>query len=135
MRRHLRQLKQSLGLRTRLHLMFQRLWLADGDFDEIRNHFGDEVGFYYAWLSHYTTWLGALAPVGITVSFVTGVVSSDNATKVRNICEWDRDSVGNVFAFETEAQLLEHEARCGERRKRGEYPAGGYKGVTAEQRA
>jgi hypothetical protein len=74
-----------MGLRTRLHLMFQRLWLADGDFDEIRNHFGDEVGFYYAWLSHYTTWLGALAPVGITVSFVTGVVSSDNATKVRNI--------------------------------------------------
>lgn len=74
-----------MGLRTRLHLMFQRLWLADGDFDEIRNHFGDEVGFYYAWLSHYTTWLGALAPVGITVSFVTGMVSSDNATKVRNI--------------------------------------------------
>ncbi len=65
-------------------------------------------------------------------------------TKVRNmasgralraLCEWDRDSVGNVFVFETEAQLLEHEARCGERRKRGEYPAGGYKGVPAEQRA
>ena len=56
-------------------------------------------------------------------------------TKVRNVCEWDRDSVGNLFAFETEAQLLEHEARCGERRKRGEYPAGGYESVPAEQRA
>ncbi len=65
-------------------------------------------------------------------------------TKVRNmasgralraLCEWDRDSVGNVFVFEAEAQLLEHEARCGERRKRGEYPAGGYEGVPAEQRA
>ena len=46
-------------------------------------------------------------------------------TKVRNICEWDRDGDGNMLIFETQTQLLEHEARCGERRKRGEYAAGG----------
>ena len=28
--------------------------------------------------------------------------------------------------FESERAVLEHEASCGERRKRGEYPAGGY---------
>ena len=47
-------------------------------------------------------------------------------TKVLNICAWDRDASGQLKMFESEKAVLEHEASCGERRKQGEYPAGGY---------
>ncbi len=55
--------------------------------------------------------------------------------KVRNVCTWDLDETGRVMVFASRAQLLEHEAHCGARRKRGEYPPGGYQRVPEEQRA
>ena len=47
-------------------------------------------------------------------------------TKVLSICAWDRDESGQLKVFQSEEAVLEHEAGCGERRKNGEYPAGGY---------
>lgn len=76
-----------MTLHRRLGLLFERLWLGDSDFDEIRNHFGDEVGFYYAWLSHYTTWLGALGALGMVVSLAQGALgsASDDGKKLQNV--------------------------------------------------
>ena len=56
-------------------------------------------------------------------------------TKMLNICAWDRDASGQLKVFESEKEVLEHEAGSGERRKQGEYPAGGYKQLTTEQQA
>ena len=58
-----------------------------------------------------------------------------NYIKAHSICEWDRGADGNVLVFESEAQLVQHEAACGERRKRGEYPVGGYTQVPSGQLA
>ena len=56
-------------------------------------------------------------------------------TKVLNICAWDRDESGQLKVFESETAVLEHEASCGERRKQGEWPKGGYTKLASEQQA
>ena len=49
--------------------------------------------------------------------------------KIISICSWDRDESGKLKVFESENAIIQHETSCGERRRRGEYPAGGYENL------
>ena len=59
--------------------------------------------------------------------------TSGTYTKMRSICAWDFDASGRLRIFKSEKELLEHETSCGDRRKLGEYPPGGYSRLPTDQ--
>ena len=59
--------------------------------------------------------------------------ASGTYTKVRSICAWDFDASGRLRVFKSEKELLEHETSCGDRRKLGEHPPGGYSRLATDQ--
>ena len=54
--------------------LWKKVFISDIQLDVIRSHFGDEVGFYYAFVAMYDQFLFVLAPVGIVVTAITAVV-------------------------------------------------------------
>lgn len=72
---------------------FQSNWILsvpwkDAPIDEIRNYFGEEIAFYFAWLSHFTMWLVAPGILGVCVAFFLAS---------RRIEEMNRSIVGPIF--------------------------------------
>jgi len=51
----------------------EQTFLSDNTLDAIRNHFGDKIGFYYAF---YTKWLYYLSPIGILTFILSSVWES-----------------------------------------------------------
>jgi hypothetical protein len=60
----------------------KQTFLTENTLDAIRNHFGDKVGFYYAYTSFYTKWLYYLSPIGILTFVLNSVMDSANASKI-----------------------------------------------------
>ena len=85
--------------------------------DDLRTEFGDEVGFYYSWVSFYTRWLLYLSPFAVAVlacegALMTGIVESQGMKIVRfcwmvAILLWG--SLFDVYWRQREAALR---ARC-----------------------
>ena len=72
---------------------FQNNWVLsmpwkEAPIDEIRNYFGEEIAFYFAWLSHFTAWLVAPGILGVCISFFLAS---------RKIEEMNRSVVGPIF--------------------------------------
>jgi hypothetical protein len=54
--------------------------------DEIRDHFGDGVGFYFSFLSHYTWWLFPIAICGGAMGILEGILTLENYRRLQ--CFW-----------------------------------------------
>ncbi|KAK6640619.1 hypothetical protein RUM44_012315 [Polyplax serrata] len=61
-------------------------WYKYQPLDHIRNYFGEKVGFYFAWLGFYTSWLFPAAAVGILV-FLYGLVTVFDNPYANDVCE------------------------------------------------
>lgn len=59
--------------------------------ERIRDYFGENFGFYFAWLGHYTTWLLVPSIVGIFV-FIFNLFRIDKHIDVNDICN-DRSTL------------------------------------------
>lgn len=85
----------------------------------IKDYFGSEIAFYFAWLGFYTKWLVPLAIVGLIVFFY-GIGSAGSHIPVQDVCEeknrgrwhmcplcdkhcsyWDLASTTCVYAYVT----------------------------------
>ena len=88
-------------------------------YEAIKDYFGSEIAFYFAWLRFYTAWLVPLAIVGLAVFFY-GIGSAGNHIPVQDVCEeknhgvwymcplcdkhcsyWDLASTTCVYAYVT----------------------------------
>ena len=49
---------------------------VDNMLEEVRNHFGEKVAFYYAFNAHYTAWLTPPAVVGLCLFLVSSLFLS-----------------------------------------------------------
>ena len=60
--------KRLLALcRNSYTLHYESYFLTSKQISELRKHYGDEVGWYYVWMNHYTRWLMVPALVGLMV--------------------------------------------------------------------
>ena len=60
--------KRLLALcRNSYTLHYESYFLTSKQITELRKHYGDEVGWYYVWMNHYTRWLMVPAVVGLMV--------------------------------------------------------------------
>jgi anoctamin-10 len=47
-------------------------WVRTRDVTAVRDQYGEEVGFYFAFVNYYTVWLLPLAALGIVVHLTVG---------------------------------------------------------------
>lgn len=52
----------------------------------IKNYFGSEIGFYFAWVGFYTGMLAPLAILGVLV-FLYGILSAGSHIPVKDVCD------------------------------------------------
>ena len=88
-------------------------------YEAIKDYFGSEIAFYFAWLGFYTAWLVPLAIVGLAVFFY-GMGSAGSHIPVQDVCDdknhgvwymcplcdkhcnyWDLASTTCVYAYVT----------------------------------
>ena len=55
-------------------------------YEAIKDYFGSEIAFYFAWLGFYTAWLVPLAIVGLAVFFY-GIGSAGSHIPVQDVCD------------------------------------------------
>jgi len=59
-----------------------KFWFAHAPLDEIRDYFGEEEAFYFAYLSLYTQMLWIPAVIGFVIQAYTGVVGFTSASEI-----------------------------------------------------
>lgn len=88
-------------------------------YEAIKDYFGSEIAFYFAWLGFYTAWLVPLAFIGLAVFFY-GIGSAGSHIPVQDVCDeknhgvwymcplcdkhcsyWDLASTTCVYAYVT----------------------------------
>lgn len=60
-------------------------WYKYQPIESIRDYFGEQIAFYFAWLGFYTSWLLIATVFGVAV-FLYGVIYSLNLPVVQQIC-------------------------------------------------
>ena len=60
------------------------MWYKHQPIEKIRDYFGEKIGFYFAWLGAYTTWLVVPSVVGVLV-FIYGLASASVDVNVKEV--------------------------------------------------